>query len=150
MNRPVVREVNAPFTVNPEDEALGHETLIGRRNGEPVAAILPYAEYQNLVQGHPEQQAPAGGDREFERNRAAFYRLLPGLLKDHRGEWAASVNEKPAALGKTSTSVLDQVYERLGHVRLCVQEVLEQPRVYRMPGPRVSRSKSPVGSADEV
>lgn len=139
MSQPIVKEVNAPYTVNPDDESPGAETIIVRRNGEPVAAVLPYAEYQSLVQTRTENLPRQPGDPEFERNRAAFYRLLPGLLKEHRGEWVAIVDEQAVEFGPTSAIVLTRVYDRLGHVRLYVQEISEQPRVYRMPSPRVIR-----------
>lgn len=49
----ILKEVNAPYTVRPDDEALGRETVIIRRNGEPIAAVVPYAEYQALLALRP-------------------------------------------------------------------------------------------------
>ena len=142
MPNQTLREVSAPYLVNPADEALGRETIIVRRNGEPVAAVVPYAEYQHLLalQLAP---TPAPADPEFARNRAAFQRLLPELQREHRGEWVAIVNERVAAFGPSSSAVLEEVCERLGDVRMYVQEIRETPRVYRINGPRVVRSVSP-------
>ncbi|HLB45679.1 MAG TPA: type II toxin-antitoxin system prevent-host-death family antitoxin, partial [Anaerolineales bacterium] len=88
MTRPILREVNAPYTVNPDDEALGRETIIIHKNGEPVAAVVPYAEYQKLLALTELAPLPPQlpSDPQFEKQYAAFQRLLPELLKEHRGE----------------------------------------------------------------
>ena len=46
MTEKSIKEVSAPYTVNVEDEAVGRETIIIRRNGEPVAVVVPFADYQ--------------------------------------------------------------------------------------------------------
>lgn len=35
-----VRDVQAPYTVNPDDEAVGRDTIIIHRGGEPVAVEM--------------------------------------------------------------------------------------------------------------
>ena len=135
----MIKEVSMPYIVNPDDEAVGRETVIIRRNGEPVAAIVPYAEYQQLVESRQEARPDVPEDPEFERNRAAFHRLLPELLKDHRGEWVAIVDEKPAQFGSDFQSVIVPVREQFGQRPIYVQEILETPRIYRMPSVRVVR-----------
>ncbi|MBI3361588.1 MAG: type II toxin-antitoxin system Phd/YefM family antitoxin, partial [Chloroflexi bacterium] len=75
---PFLREVQAPYTVNPDDEAIGRETILIRRNGEPVAAVVPYAEYQQLLAAQAAHLAatsllPVNSD--FMRQWEAFQRL---------------------------------------------------------------------------
>jgi hypothetical protein len=36
-----LREVNTPYTVSTEDEAIGRDTIIVRRDGKPIAVVLP-------------------------------------------------------------------------------------------------------------
>ena len=135
----MLREVNAPYTVNADDEAIGRETIIIRRNGEPVAAVVPYAEYQQWqTRGTlPRAHTPRAVDPEFEKQWAAFQRLLPELLKEHRGKWVGIVNEQAVAFGPTSSIVLEQVIMRFGDVPMCVSQVLDKPRIYHSPSVRV-------------
>lgn len=132
-----LREVNAPYTVDPADESIGRDTVIIRRNGEPVAAVIPFAEYQELLARRSSGVVPS--DPAFARNRAAFQRLLPELLREHRGEWVAIVDEKPVHFGPDFSSVITAVRERFGLRPAYVQEVLERPRIYKVDSPRVVR-----------
>ncbi|MBI5715131.1 MAG: hypothetical protein HZC38_17170 [Chloroflexi bacterium] len=138
----VIREAQTPYIVSPNDEALGRETIIVQRNGEPFVAVMPYAEYQQLMAVNTVAPSVSSSDDPiFERNRAAFQRQLPDLLKTHRGKWVAIVNEKVAVIGDSSAWVIEEVIRKLGNVRVYVQEVLETRRVYRISGPRVVRAK---------
>ncbi len=142
----IIREVQAPYIVNLNDDAVGRETIILQRDGKPVAAVVPYAVYREwlaLEAAAPAvPPAPVSDDPEFERNRAAFQRLLPELLKDHRGHWVGIVNEQAVVFGSTANSVLEELAETFGDVRIYIQQVLEKPRVYRMISRRVVRSVS--------
>ena len=138
----VIREAQSQYIVAPNDEALGHETIIVQRDGQPFVAVVPYTEYQQLMA--LKMVAPPASpstDPIFERNRIAFQKLLPDLLKTHRGKWVAIVNEKVAVIGDSSALVIEEVIRKFGNVRVYVQEVLETRRVYRIPGPRVARTK---------
>ena len=136
-----LREVNAPYTVNSEDEAIGRDTIIIRRDGEPVAVVVPYAEYAELLARSSAQPSePVSDNLDFERERAAFRRLLPELLKAHRGEWVAIVDEQALEFGPDFGSVILRVRERFGQRPVYVQEILEKPRVYKFGSPHVIRS----------
>jgi hypothetical protein len=45
----IIREVQASYTIDINDEAIGRETIILQRDGKPVAAVVPYEEYQKLL-----------------------------------------------------------------------------------------------------
>ncbi len=135
----MLREVNAPYTVNADDEAIGRETIIIRRNGVPVAALVPFAEYQALPASLP-QLTPAVMDSQVEREWAAFQKLLPELLKTRRGQWVAIVDERPAQFGPDFQIVIVPIRKKFGQRPICVQDVLEQPRVHKILSPRVVRS----------
>ena len=136
----IVKEANAPYIVNPDDEAIGRDTIVIRRNGEPVAVVLPYADYAKLVEHEHEQSvAPAAPSTAFERERAAFHRILPELLNSHRGEWVAIVEEQAVEFGPDFSSVIRRVRERFGQRPVYVQEILEKPRVYKIESPLVIR-----------
>ena len=129
-----LKEVSTHYTVNLEDEAIGRDTVIIRRHGEPVAVVVPFADYQAWT-----LRAPSPVDAVFERERAAFQRLLPELLPTHRGEWVAIVNEQPVEFGPDFSSVIVPVRQRFGQRPVYVHEVIEQPRLYKISSPRVIR-----------
>jgi hypothetical protein len=132
-----LREVNVPYTVKAEDESIGRETVIVHRDGKPVAVVLPFADYEELLRRQP--VASSGVDLFFERERAAFQRLLPELLKAHRGEWVAIVDEQPVEFGPDFSSVIMRVRQRFGQRPVYVHEILEQSRIYKITSPRIIR-----------
>ena len=165
MPEQILREVNAPYTVDPDDEAIGRETIIIRRNGEAVAAVVPLAASGQLAEtvvteangnllgaivppaeyaayrAWKEQNAsqPVVGDSPFERERAAFQKLLPELLKTHSGQWVAIVDEQPVQFGLDFKSVILPVRQKYGKRPVYVREILERPRVHKMLSPRIVR-----------
>ncbi len=137
----LIREVQTPYTISPNDQLIGRETIILQRDGQPIAAVVPYAEYQEFLAQRKDvaKLEPISNDPQFERERAAFQRLLPELLKEHRGKWVAIVDEKVADVGPDFSSVIQRVRARFGKRSVCVQEVLETPRVYSLPSPHIVR-----------
>jgi hypothetical protein len=133
MATPTLKEVSVPYTVNTGDEAVGRDTIVIRRNGEPIAVVIPFAEYQAMV------AQPLPGDLGFEQERAAFQRLLPDLLKIHRGEWVAIVDGQPVECGPDFSSVIAPVRQRFGQRPVYVHEISEQARIYKISSPRLTR-----------
>ena len=133
MATPTLKEVSVPYTVDAENEAIGRDTIVIRRNGEPVAVVVPFAEYQALV------AQPLFANPGFEQERAAFQRLLPELLKAHRGEWVAIVDGQPVQFGPDFSSVIVPVRQRFGQRPVYVREISEQARIYKISSPRLSR-----------
>ena len=74
----------------------------------------------------------------FERERQAFERLKPELLRTHRGQWVAIHQGEVVEAGQDRSQVLDSVYDRFGYVPLYVQRIEEQPRVYKLPHRKVA------------
>ncbi len=128
-----LKEVSVPYTVSAEDEAIGRDTIVIRRNGEPIAVVIPFAEYQAMT------VQPLPGDSGFEQERAAFQRLLPELLETHRGEWVAIVDGQPVEFGADFGSVIVPVRQRFGQRPVYVHEISEPARVYKISSPRLSR-----------
>jgi hypothetical protein len=131
MTTHTLKEVSMPYLVNAEDEAIGRDTIVIRRNGTPVAVVIPFAEYQTLVaQSRPD-------DPGFEQERAAFQRLLPELLQVHRGEWVAIVDGQPVQFGPDFSSVIVPVRQRFGQRPVYIHEISEQTRIYTISSPRL-------------
>jgi hypothetical protein len=133
----IIREMRTPYTLAADDEVIGRETIVLQRDGKPVAVVVPYEEYTALLA--LKQPTPKTVDPNMERERLAYQRLLPELLRTHRGEWVAIVDEQAVAFGPTFQSVIVPVRKRYGQRQIYVQEVLETPRIRNIPSPHIVR-----------
>ncbi|MBC8448082.1 MAG: hypothetical protein H8D78_10045 [Chloroflexi bacterium] len=142
MKRIVLKESRAPYTLDIEEEALSREPFILESDGRAVAAVIPIADYQTF-QAWRESQAMEEKRRQdlgaFEQERRAFERLKPELLRMYRDQWVAIYQGNVVEVGQERSQVLDRVYDRFGYVPVYVQQVEEQPRVYKLPHRRVVR-----------
>lgn len=69
---------------------------------------------------------------KFERERRAFFRLLPDLLTTHRGQYVAVHDERVVDSGPDQQEVALRVLRRVGHVGIYVHLVADPPEpVYR-------------------
>lgn len=69
---------------------------------------------------------------KFERERRAFYRLLPALLETHRGQYVAVHDEQVVDSGANQVEVALRVLRRIGSVPIFVHLVSHGPeQVYR-------------------
>lgn len=142
MRRVILKEPHAPYTLVIEEEALTREPFILERDGEPVAAVIPIAEYQafRAWQESRDREEKRRKDLEaFEQERRAFERLKPELLRTHRGQWVAILNGQVVESGSDKIEVLDRVYARFGYRPVYVQRVEEQPHIYKIPHRKVVR-----------
>jgi hypothetical protein len=142
VRRVVLKEPHAPYTLAIEEEVLTREPFILERDGEPVAAVIPISEYQafRAWQEARDREEQRRKDLEaFEREREAFERLKPELLRTHRGQWVAIYQGKVVEAGQDRSQVLDNFYGRFGYVPVYIQQVEEQPRVYKLPHRKVIR-----------
>ena len=142
MKRVTLKESHAPYTLTIEEEALSREPFILERDGEPVAVVIPMAEYEifRAWRETRDREEKRRKDLEaFEQERQAFERLKPELLRTHRGQWVAILNGQVVESGGDKMEVLDRVYERFGYGPVYVQQVEEQPRIYKIPHRKVVR-----------
>ena len=142
MKRVTLKESHAPYTLTLEEEALSQELLILERDGEPVAALIPMAEYEafRAWRESRDREEKRRKDLEaFERERQAFEHLKPELLRTHRGRCVAILDGQVVESGSDKMEVLDRVYERFGYRPVYVQWVEEQPHIYKIPHRKVVR-----------
>lgn len=64
---------------------------------------------------------------KFDRERRAFYRLLPELLKTHRNQYVAIHEEQVVDSGSDQVEVALRVQKRFGNVALYVHLVSDEP-----------------------
>lgn len=77
-------------------------------------------------------------DPRWRREYAAFIRLLPELLKTHRGRFVAVHNSRVVAVGDTLTDAALNAYRLVGYLPLHVGLVSDEPvPAVRLPSPRV-------------
>jgi hypothetical protein len=79
---------------------------------------------------------------EWEENRAAFFRLVPSLLAESRGNYAAVHQGRVIALGPDQLEVAKAAYAQVGYLPVYVGLVTDEPpRPVRIPSPRWPRGK---------
>jgi hypothetical protein len=74
----------------------------------------------------PELPPPKPG--KFDRERAAFWRLLPELLKTHQGQYVAIHEEQVIDSDADDLALLARVLPRVGRVAIYVERVTTDPR----------------------
>lgn len=75
----------------------------------------------------------------FQKERRAFERLKPELLKEHQGQYVVIHGEKPVLFGNNKTELAKEAYKKFGYVPLYIGLVEEYPEIVHVPTPRVGR-----------
>jgi hypothetical protein len=117
---------------------LEREPIILERDGAPVGAVIGLNDYR-LYCAWKEQRVLEGLSAQFLEDRVTFQRLLPDLLKTHRGMWVAVYKGQVVDSAENAGDLAERVYARFGYQEIYMDEVLEEPRVYRIPSPRLGR-----------
>ncbi len=90
------------------------------------------------LQPAPVLEHPPASSDTWERERAAFFRLLPSLLRSHAGEYVAVHDGRVVGSGPDQVEVALRAYEAHGYVPIFVGLVTDQPpRAVRVPSPRI-------------
>ena len=98
---------------------------------------VPVGKVKLTVTPHADQLAPLPHTSDkFERERAAFYRLLPELLKTHRGKVVAIHDEKVIAVGDERRPVIDEARKIAGYVDMYIAPVQDKRPLERVGGLR--------------
>lgn len=79
-------------------------------------------------------------DSAFLKEREAFNRLKPELLREHRGKYVAVHQGEVVEIGENTTEVAREVYRKLGHVPLYIGLVAEDLPVVHIPSPRLTEA----------
>jgi hypothetical protein len=78
-------------------------------------------------------------ETKWDRERRAFHRMLPSLLQTHRGKFVAIHEEQVVDSGDDEVALGLRVYGRFGYVPIYVGLATDQPRILRIPSPRILR-----------
>jgi hypothetical protein len=137
-----LKETRAPYNLSLDDTILTDEVVILEKDGQPVAALVPIAEYtafQAWREKKEHHQVSHAEEAAIEREHAAFQQLLPELLKQYEGRVVAIHNGKVVAIGEDRMELWEQVRQQLGHVPIYVQTVEPSPKIHKMPYRKVHR-----------
>ena len=129
-----LKEAQATYSLSLNKADLGQAPFILEHEGDPIAAVVPIAEYREFEAWRERKaRTRAGSDEAFERERAAFERLKPELLKTHRGKFVAVVNEQVVGVDTDRVQLVLRVYDRFGYRPIYVQLVEEHLPRRRLP-----------------
>ena len=84
-----------------------------------------------------------GPKNKWEREREAFYRLLPDLLQTHLDKYVAVHDERVVEAGDDKFAVARSAYGRFGYVPMYVSQVAVRPRVVHIYSPRLVKQDRP-------
>ena len=135
-----LKEAQATYSLSLDKADLEQGPFILEREGEPVAAVVPIAEYREFEAWRERHISPSlSPDDEWERGRQAFERMRSELLKTHQGQFVAILNDQVVDTDAEIGTLARRVYTRFGYRPIYMQKVTEQPRVARIFSPRVVR-----------
>jgi hypothetical protein len=143
MKTVTLKEAHAPYTLDVDDATLAEGPVRVVHGEQTLGVLVPPDEYEAFCAWRARLacRKPTQPKHErFEREVAAFERMLPDLLQKYRGQVVAIHGGEVVEVGTPGEGVAEvsgRVYERLGYVPVYFQHVTETPRVYRISGPRV-------------
>jgi hypothetical protein len=86
------------------------------------------------------------GSEKWQRERAAFYRLLPDLLAAHAGAYVAIHDGAIVESGVDFIDVANRTWQRVGYVPIFVEQVVVAPKLpLRVPSPRRAKGQGENG-----
>ena len=135
-----LKEARATYSLSLNKTDLAQGPLILEHEGEPVAAVVPIAEYREFEAWRERHiSPPLSSDDEWERARQAFERMRSELVKTHKGRFVAILNNQVVDTDSEMGTLARRVYARFGYRPIYMQKVTEHPRVARISSPRVVR-----------
>jgi len=129
-----LKEAQATYSISLDKMDLEQAPLILERDGEPVAAIISIEDYRRLVASQDDDAWRREQLQRLEPNRAAFQRLLPELLKTHKGQFVAIHKGEVVDADTDSRELAKRIYAKK-LFPVYIQLVSEQPRVIELPSP---------------
>lgn len=129
-----IREAQAAYSVPINESALAEGPITVERQGRPVAVIITPQEYKAFLEWRDAQAWQEEQLSRLEPERKAFQRLLPELLKTHRGQFVAIHSGRVVDADADERALACRVIARR-YDPVYIQEVREEPRIYELPSP---------------
>ena len=154
-----IHEPKAVYAALEDQEALKHGPVFLEKDGQPMAVLLSIEAYSQLAGKTKSDEWVETADiphleladrrppltwreEQLRLTRAdhdAFLRLLPELLKEHRGEWVAIHQSRVVALGYEFGELVEKMRED-GYQDFYVQKIGETLRTIELPLEAASRA----------
>jgi len=135
-----LKEAQAAYSLSLNKTDLSQGPLILEHEGEPVAAVVPIAEYREFEAWRERHiSPPLSPDDEWEQGQQAFKQMQSKLLKTHKGQFVAVLDNQVIDADSEIGTLARRVYARFGYRPIYMQKVTEQPRAARIFSPRIVR-----------
>jgi hypothetical protein len=137
-----LKETQTLYTLTLDEDALAEGPVRVLRGEQTIGVLVAPDEYEMFRAWRETQQRREQVQQVhegFEREVAAFERMLPELLQEYHGRVVAIHNGQVVEVGDSKVEVSERVHQRLGDVTVYVQQVSEHPRVYKFPCFKVVR-----------
>ncbi|MFQ5340060.1 MAG: type II toxin-antitoxin system Phd/YefM family antitoxin [Anaerolineae bacterium] len=135
-----LKEAQAEYGLLADESVPDQEPVLLRRNGEPVAAIVPIAEYEAFRawrEAEERRKRRQATQKAFERERAAYAQLEESLRPQYEGLYVAIRGGQVVDSDADELTLITRVYERFGHGPMYVRKVGAPLPVVRVPSPRL-------------
>ncbi len=132
MSTRVVREPKALYAALEDAQALKQGPIFIEKDGKPAAVLLSIDEYRALTM---QRDLDVWRQEQLDLTQAdheAFERMLPDLLKEHRGEWAAFHQGQVIGIGQDFGELVHQLRDG-GYPLFYIQKIQEAPRLVELP-----------------
>ncbi|TEU21796.1 MAG: type II toxin-antitoxin system Phd/YefM family antitoxin [Anaerolineales bacterium] len=133
-----LKEAQATYSLSLDKTDLAQGPIILEHEGEPVAAIIGIEDYRRLVAGQDDDTWRQEQLQRLQPEREAFQRLLPELLKTHKGQFVAIHKGKMVDADTDNRELAKRIYARK-LFPVYIQLVSEKPRVIELPSPEEVR-----------
>lgn len=137
-----IKEAKARYALSLDEAQLAEEPLIVERQGKPIAAIIPYPEYQRFVEWQRQGRSTPWQEEQkrlLQKEIAAFERMKSELLNTHKGKQVAILHGQLVDCDDDKRVLARRVYAKYGYRTILMTEVREQLRLYRIDSPQVKR-----------
>jgi hypothetical protein len=129
-----IRKTGATYSVPVDETALAEGPIILARQGRAVAVIISSDEYATLQEQQGDQARRLEDPDRLEPDRQAFRRLLPELLRTHRGQFVAIHDGQLVDADPDEIALARRVFARR-YDPVYMQEVTEEPHIYELSSP---------------
>mgnify|MGYP001600209941 CR=1 FL=1 len=132
MTTRVLSEPQAIYAALEDREALRRGPIFIERDGQTEAVLLSIERYRELADERGTDSWTQKMLAELQPEIEAYQRLLPELLKEHRGEWVAIHNGEVLEISPDPANMSHRLTKQ-GIRPLLIREIREKPRVIDIP-----------------
>ncbi len=127
-----IHESKALYAALEDPEAIKQGPVFLEKDGQPTAVLLSMEEYRKLTGTAKREDRVEKDLAPIISEKEAYQRMLPELLKEHRGKWVAIHQGQVVASSADKESVLQEIAEKRYRL-VYLQQVQDEPRTADIP-----------------